>query len=99
MPWQAVDRLTSTYGVTPRDVETLIGLDEYTLKGIRYYEDVSGGDAKLGKRAINWIAHEMLGQLGKMGKEWNDTLIPGALMRQLVVAVENGTITGSFDIA
>ena len=54
MPWETVDRLTSRYGVTKRDVETLIGLDEYHAQGVRYYEDVVRGDQAIAKRAMNW---------------------------------------------
>lgn len=54
MPWDTVTRLTGHYGVAKRDVETLLALDEYEGAGIKYLEEVTGGDAKLGKRAINW---------------------------------------------
>ena len=36
------------------DVETLLGLDEYTAVGVKYLDDVAQGDTKLGKRALNW---------------------------------------------
>lgn len=45
------------YNVGQKDVETLLALDEFDGNGIRYFEEVTGGDAKLGKRAINWSAH------------------------------------------
>jgi aspartyl-tRNA(Asn)/glutamyl-tRNA(Gln) amidotransferase subunit B len=54
MPWDTVDRLTKHYGVSKRDVETLLGLDEFDGAGVRYFEQVTGGEAVLGKRAINW---------------------------------------------
>ena len=54
MPWNTVKRLTEVYGVSKKDVETLLGLDEFDGTGVRYFEDVTAGDAKLGKRAINW---------------------------------------------
>ncbi|WWD19307.1 glutamyl-tRNA(Gln) amidotransferase subunit B, mitochondrial [Kwoniella shandongensis] len=95
MPWQSVERLTTEYGVTKRDVETLLGLDEYKATGVRYFEDVAGGDKKLAKRAMNWIVHETLGQLGKLNKVWSPTTIPSGLMRQLVTSIEEGTITGT----
>lgn len=54
MPWDTVTRLTEYYGVSKKDVETLLGLDEFDEQGIKYFEQVTGGDPKLGKRAINW---------------------------------------------
>ena len=54
MLWDTVDRLTGLYGVARRDVETLIGLDEYDAKGVKYYEDVTRGNVELGKKALNW---------------------------------------------
>lgn len=54
MPWDTVTRLTEFYGVSQKDVETLLGLDEYDGEGVRYFEEVTGGDPKLGKRTINW---------------------------------------------
>lgn len=53
LPWETVQRISESYGVIQRDVETLLGLDEYDATGIRYFEQVTKGDAKLGKRASN----------------------------------------------
>ena len=54
MPWNTVKRLTEVYGVSKKDVETLLALDEFDGAGVRYFEDETAGDPKLGKRAINW---------------------------------------------
>jgi hypothetical protein len=43
------------------------------------------------------IAHELLGQLGKVGREWDPRVVPSGLMRELVQSVENGTITGEMN--
>ncbi|WWC71303.1 aspartyl/glutamyl-tRNA(Asn/Gln) amidotransferase, B subunit [Kwoniella pini CBS 10737] len=97
MPWQVVDRLTALYDVQKRDVETLIGLDEYHFEGVRYYEDVVGGDKKIAKKAMNWIVHEILGQIGK-GKtsiKWSSTLIPSTTMKEMINLIEQGKITGT----
>jgi hypothetical protein len=40
------------------------------------------------------IAHELLGQMGKAGLTWTPELFPSQMMRDLVRALENGTITG-----
>ncbi|KAL0247409.1 glutamyl-tRNA(Gln) amidotransferase subunit B, mitochondrial [Cryptococcus tetragattii IND107] len=95
MPWQSVERLLEAYGVTKRDAETLLGLDEYGAQGMTYFEEVVKQDKKIAKKAINWIAHELLGQLGKANRPWTTTIIPAPLMRELVVAVENREITGT----
>lgn len=105
MPWKTVDRLSSQYGLAPRDVETLIGLDEYEAAGVRYFEEVANNDTSVGKRACNWlvahpsslivrIAHELLGQLGKAGRSWTPDVVPPSVMRELVIAIEDGRITG-----
>lgn len=60
MPWDTVKRLTDVYGVSKKDVETLLGLDEFDGAGVRYFEEVTKGDPKLGKRAINWSVHSLL---------------------------------------
>lgn len=54
MPWQSVERLVKTYGVTKRDAETLLGLDEYGAQGMTYFEEVVKQDKKIAKKAINW---------------------------------------------
>ncbi|WVW85339.1 aspartyl/glutamyl-tRNA(Asn/Gln) amidotransferase, B subunit [Kwoniella bestiolae CBS 10118] len=97
MPWEVIKRLTETYGVQKRDVETLIGLDEYNFDGIRYYEDVIGvnGDKKIAKKAMNWIVHELLGQIGKLPPPWSPTLVPSTLMRDMILLIEDGKITGT----
>jgi len=57
MPWDTVKRLTKVYGVSKKDVETLLGLDEFDGAGVNFFEEVTQGDPKLGKRAINWSVH------------------------------------------
>lgn len=54
MPWQSVERLVKTYGVTKRDAETLLGLDEYGAQGMTYFEEVVKQDKRIAKKAINW---------------------------------------------
>jgi aspartyl-tRNA(Asn)/glutamyl-tRNA(Gln) amidotransferase subunit B len=53
LPGQTVHRLIEQYGVPKKEVETLIGLDEYHFQGVAYFEQVSQGDNDLGKRALN----------------------------------------------
>jgi aspartyl-tRNA(Asn)/glutamyl-tRNA(Gln) amidotransferase subunit B len=60
MPWDTVKRLTEVYGVSKKDIETLLGLDEFEGAGVSYFEEVTQGDPKLGKRAINWSVHSVI---------------------------------------
>lgn len=54
LPWETVTRISEQYGVPKRELETLMGLDEYHAAGINYFEEITQGDVKLGKRALNW---------------------------------------------
>lgn len=40
------------------------------------------------------IAHELLGQLGKVEIAWTPDLIPSKLMNEIITALEEGTING-----
>ena len=54
MPWEVADRLVQQFGVVRRDVETLIGLDEYEGLALKYFEEVTQGEERIGKKALNW---------------------------------------------
>lgn len=41
------------------------------------------------------MTHELLGQLTKSGREWTPSVVPAPLMREIVLAVEGGKLTGS----
>lgn len=49
-----MSRLSETYGLDRRDIETLVNLDEYAGGGFAYFEEVAGGDKQLGKKVSNW---------------------------------------------
>lgn len=48
-----------------------------------------------GHKLTHRIAHELIGQLTKANKTWTPDAIPAALLREIIVAVEEGKITGS----
>lgn len=54
MPWSTVARLTETYGLDTRDIETLVHLDEYAGAGVTFFEEAAGGDKELGRKVSNW---------------------------------------------
>lgn len=109
MPWETDTRLQKDYGLNRRDVDTLLSLDEYGGAGIAYFEAVVP-EPTLGKKACNWyvhraasavaganirVTHELLGQLTKSGREWTPDVVPAPLLKELVLAVEGGKLTGS----
>ncbi|ORX38272.1 biosynthesis-related protein [Kockovaella imperatae] len=93
LPWETVDRMCTAYDVQKRDVETLIGLDEVNGQGLSYFEGVVQDDPSLGKPAMIWINHVLLGQLTKLGKTWSPEVIPFSLMRDLIQAVIDDKLT------
>lgn len=54
MPWQTTERLVKDYGLSSKDADTLLNLDEYHAAGVRYFEEVTQGYVALGKKASNW---------------------------------------------
>lgn len=97
MPWVTVERLTGIYhGLEARDVETMIQLDEYQGRGVAYFEEMMRGlDAKKGKKAANWMTHEVLGQLGKAGREWDERVVSAKMLGEVVDKVEGGEMSGT----
>jgi aspartyl-tRNA(Asn)/glutamyl-tRNA(Gln) amidotransferase subunit B len=97
MPWMTVERLKGMYeGLEDRDVETMIQMDEYHGKGVGYFEEMmSGLDLGKGKKAVNWLTHEVLGQLGKADQEWNEEIIPANVLGEIVGKVEGGEMSGT----
>ena len=43
---------------------------------------------------VRRVVHEMLGRLYKSGTSWTPDLVPASLMRELVKAIEDGSLTG-----
>lgn len=97
LPWETVQRLVREYpGLEDRDVETMISLDEYHGRGVRYYEEMmSGLERRKGKKAANWMCHEVLGQLGKAGREWDGGIVAARILGDIVKKVENGDMSGT----
>jgi len=105
LPWDTAERVSREYSVPKRDVETLLGLDEYGASGITYFEEITQGETNLGRKTLNWcvsvgradvrIVHEMLGQLYRNDQSWSPRTVPSQLVREIIVAIENRKITGT----
>jgi len=61
---------------------------------VGYFEEV----AKVGdpKEAINWITHELLGQLAYRNEPFKTNPISVAAMQELLSRLKNGELTGDF---
>ncbi|KAL7422524.1 hypothetical protein Q5752_003172 [Cryptotrichosporon argae] len=93
LPWMTIQRLVADHGLSQRDAETLLGLDEYDGRGVAYFEEVS---AKVGgRKAVNWIIHEVLGQINKLSAAWHPALLPAPLLADIVTAVSTAHITSA----
>ncbi|KAK4689628.1 aspartyl-tRNA(Asn)/glutamyl-tRNA(Gln) amidotransferase subunit B, partial [Tremellales sp. Uapishka_1] len=95
MPWETLERLPREYGIEFREAETLAGLDEYGGAGVAYFEESVGGNRHLGKKAANWINHDLLGQLTRANRPWSAELLPSSLLRDILLSVESNELSGS----
>ncbi|KAJ9105303.1 hypothetical protein QFC21_001671 [Naganishia friedmannii] len=100
LPGAARHRLAAEYGITHTDVDTLLSLDEFNGQGIQYFEAVVKGTSSTdkhldGKKAVNWITHELLGRLAQREESWDAQRFPAQYLRELLCMTENGDITGS----
>ncbi len=83
-------RFMSQYGLSKYDATVLTG--EAPLAD--YYEAVvrtSGGDPK---SCANWVSTDLLGALGKLGKEITDSPISATMLAGLVARIADKTISG-----
>lgn len=61
MPWETAARLQAAYGLSRRDADTLLSLDEYGGAGAAYFEAVAGDAATgTGRKACNWCVRGAL---------------------------------------
>ncbi|ORY21365.1 biosynthesis-related protein [Naematelia encephala] len=97
MPWQTSSRLREKYSLAQKELDTLLALDEFTAGGAQYFEDVVQGLDKpgLARRSLNLIVHDTLGGLNRLGRSWSPLVIPAQLMREIVLGLDDGTVSGS----
>ena len=92
LPTQRFERYIKQHGLSPDDARTLIS--ERTLAD--YFdaaEQAHPGQAS-GRTLANWMLSELLGALNADGKTIGETPMSATTLSDLVVLVENGTISG-----
>jgi len=89
LPWVKRDRFVEQYGLSEYDADVLT----VSRASADYYEAVvrSGIDPKL---AANWVTGELAGALNKAGLEIADSPVDSKSLVQILVRVEDGTISG-----
>ncbi|KAI0331302.1 Glutamyl-tRNA amidotransferase B subunit [Cubamyces sp. BRFM 1775] len=89
-------------GLSERDVDVLMDVDsgrevgydgELGRGAVAYFDEVSRGRDP--KAAVNWITHELLGQLAFRNETFTDNPITVEQMGELIDLVQNGKITGT----
>ncbi|KAI9513292.1 Glutamyl-tRNA amidotransferase B subunit [Russula earlei] len=95
------ERLT-LHGLTQQDTDVLMAVDsgnEVDFDGrlnhvaVTYFEEVSKG--RNPKTVVNWIIHELLGQLALRKKPFRENPISVEQMSGLIDMVQSGMVTGS----
>ncbi|KAF8709709.1 Glutamyl-tRNA(Gln) amidotransferase subunit A, mitochondrial, partial [Rhizoctonia solani] len=105
LPTQTRERLVSTYKLSSRDVDVLMGIDAGAdvgfdgeepsrLGAVAYFESVvrGGRDPKI---VANWLLHELIGQLSFRNQTFVDNPLTPERLGELVDAIESHLITGT----
>jgi len=103
------ERLQSQYGLSERDVGVLMAVD--AGRGVGYDGEVGGGAVRYfemlcqagggveGRReakvVVNWMTHELLGQLTARNETFSDDRLGIEQMGELIDLVQGGVITGT----
>ncbi|KAG6900421.1 hypothetical protein C0993_010809 [Termitomyces sp. T159_Od127] len=113
LPWETYRRLKVDYGLSERDVEVLMRVDnggEVQYDGensssissaVAYFDRLCAGHgSKEGTRrnpkaVVNWMTHELLGQLTARKESFQDNHISAEQMGELIDMVQEKTITGT----
>ena len=96
---QTLERLPPDYEISRTDAETLLLMDDIDGTGVEYFEEVARLVRKgvKGKKVVNWIVNELLGQLTARAETWTEDTVPAAVLAQLIDLVESGEMTGEFE--
>ncbi len=88
LPDAKIERYITEFGLSQYDAEILVA-DEYIAK---YFEDASDGVTP--KNVANWICSELFGKLNKNDIELQYCKITPKMLKELVILIEKGTISG-----
>lgn len=88
LPDAKIQRYITEFGLSDYDAEVIVA-DDYTAK---YFEEASVGTNP--KLVANWISSELFGRLNKNDMELEYCKISPAMIRELVMLIEGGTISG-----
>lgn len=88
LPEDKIARYVSELGLSEYDAEVIVA-DEIVAK---YFEDASEGVSP--KLVANWISSELFGRLNRNGMELSDCKVTPGMIRELVMLIEDGTISG-----
>jgi len=88
LPDAKISRYVSDLGLSQYDAEVIVA-DAYTAA---YFEEASKGVSP--KLVANWISSELFGRLNKNDIELAECKITPVMINQLVMLIEEGTISG-----
>ncbi|KAG6820678.1 hypothetical protein H0H93_013196 [Arthromyces matolae] len=105
LPWDTRKRLKADYSLSDRDIEVLLRVDSgrevqldgevNTLDGAVQYFDrlcIGGRDPKV---VVNWMTHELLGQLAARKESFRDNHLSVDQLGELIDMVHSRAITGT----
>jgi aspartyl-tRNA(Asn)/glutamyl-tRNA(Gln) amidotransferase subunit B len=88
LPDAKIARYVKEFALNQYDAEVIVA-DEETAK---FFEEASVGATP--KIVANWISSELFGKLNKNNMELSDCKITAAMLKELVLLIETGTISG-----
>lgn len=88
LPIAKIARYISEFGLNKYDAEVIVADDETA----KYFEEASVGTNP--KIVANWISSELFGKLNKNNMELANCKITPSMIRELVLLIEDGTISG-----
>ncbi|KAF5333549.1 hypothetical protein D9611_002729 [Ephemerocybe angulata] len=106
LPWQIRQRLITSYGLSERNVDTLLKLDsakDVPLDGdttaaqgpIQYFDTLCEGKRRDPKVVFNWMAHELLGQLTARKQTFQNNTLSTQQLAELIDLVQEKQLTGT----
>ncbi len=88
LPDAKIARYVKEFGLNQYDAEVIVADEEIA----KFFEEASVGATP--KIVANWISSELFGKLNKNNMELSDCKITAAMLKELVLLIETGTISG-----